>query len=139
MGSGEEQDKIVCWLGSYGAYPHRPRQVEHIETHISHVFLAGPYVYKFKKPVKYDFLDFSTVAAREHACRDEVRLNRRSAPDTYLGVVPVILTPSGDYRLDGAGQVIEWLVEMKRLPSERMLDVLLRESDLRREHIDRLA
>jgi aminoglycoside phosphotransferase family enzyme len=60
---------------------HRP-----IETHISHVFIAGDFVYKLKKPVKYDFLDFTTVAAREHACREELRLNRRLAKDTYLDV-----------------------------------------------------
>jgi aminoglycoside phosphotransferase family enzyme/predicted kinase len=113
--------------------------VEHIETHISDVFLTGSYAYKLKKPVKFDFLDFSTVQAREHACREEVRLNRRLAPDTYLGVVPVIHSPSGAYQLEGAGQVIDWVVEMRRLPTELTLDSLHRRGKLLPEHVDRLA
>jgi aminoglycoside phosphotransferase family enzyme/predicted kinase len=113
--------------------------VEHVETHISHVFLAGSYAYKLKKPVKFDFLDFSTVQAREHACREEVRLNRRLAPETYLNVVPVIHSPSGAYQLEGAGQVIDWVVEMRRLPTELTLDSLHRRGKLLPEHVDRLA
>lgn len=134
-----EHEAIVRWLARPHAYPHRPDRVEQIETHISRVFLAGSYVYKLKKPVKFDFLDFSTVVAREHACREEVRLNRRLAPDTYLGVVPVIQAPSGAYQLEGAGEVVDWAVEMRRLPTELTLDALHRRGKLRAEHIDRLA
>jgi uncharacterized protein len=134
-----EHEAIVRWLARPEAYPHRPDRVEQIETHISHVFLAGSYVYKLKKPVKYDFLDFTTVAAREHACREELRLNRRLAPDAYLRVVPVIHAPSDVFQLEGAGQVVDWAVEMRRLPTELTLDALYRRGKLRPEHIDRLA
>ncbi len=139
MEMAREYESIVRWLARPDAYLHRPDRVEQMETHISHVFLAGSYVYKLKKPVKYDFLDFSTVQAREHACREEIRLNRRLAPDTYLGVVPVIRGAGGDYRLEGAGQVVDWLVEMRRLPTELTLDSLHRRGKLRPEHIDHLA
>jgi uncharacterized protein len=139
METAREHEAIAGWLARPEAYLHRPDRVEHVETHISHVFLAGSYAYKLKKPVKYDFLDFSTVRAREHTCREEVRLNRRLAPDTYLGVVPVVRTPSGAYRLQGDGQIVDWLVEMRRLPTELTLDALQRRGKLTPEHIDRLA
>ena len=66
-----------------------PSTVELVQTHISFVFLAGDEVYKVKKPVRFSFLDFSTLERRRHFCREEVRLNRRLAPDVYLGVVAI--------------------------------------------------
>lgn len=134
-----EHESIVRWLARPDAYVHRPERVEQIETHISHLFLAGSYVYKLKKPVRYDFLDFTTVQSREHACREEVRLNRRLAPDTYLGVLPVIRGGGGVYQLDGSGKVVDWLVEMRRLPTELTLDALHRRGKLLSTHIDRLS
>lgn len=139
MELANEHAAIVRWLARPESYSHRPDRVEHVETHISHVFLAGSYVYKLKKPVKYDFLDFSTLAAREHACREELRLNRRLAPDTYLDVVPVMRGVNGDLRFHGAGETVDWLVEMRRLPTELTLDALHRRNKLRPGHIDRLA
>lgn len=72
------------------AYPYPVDAVEVRQTHISAVFLAGPYVYKIKKPVSPGFLDFSTLEKRLHFCQEEVRLNRRLAPHVYLGVVAVV-------------------------------------------------
>src|SRR5215471_12822424 len=94
-------EAIVRWLATPNAYPRAPDLVEHIETHISHVFLVGAYAYKLKKPVKYDFLDYTTIADREHACREEVRLNKRLAPDAYLGVVPVVVDQDGRLQIGG--------------------------------------
>src|SRR5439155_26127539 len=108
-------DAIVGWLRSPNAYPHRPDWVEEIETHISHVFLVGDEAYKLKKPVKYDFLDYTTLQARERACHDEVRLNRRLSPDAYLGVVPVVANGTGEFLLGGSGQAVDWLVHILRL------------------------
>ena len=139
MDIAAEHLAIVRWLTKPEAYPHGPERVEDIETHISHVFLAGSRVYKLKKPVKYDFLDFSTAQAREHACREEVRLNRRLAPDAYLGVVPVVRAESGIYQFEGLGRVVDWAVEMRRLPTELTLDSLHGRGELRPEDIDRLA
>ncbi len=139
MEMADEHAAIVLWLARPENYSRRPDRVEHVETHISHVFLAGSYACKLKKPVKYDFLDFSTLGAREHACREEIRLNRRLAPDTYLDVVPVVRGDNGDLSLRGAGETVDWLVEMRRLPTELSLDTLHRRNELRPEHIDRLA
>lgn len=71
------------------AYNHNPERVEHIQTHISHVFIASPFVYKIKKPVDFGFLDYSTPSKRKHFYEREVELNRRLCSSIYLGVVPV--------------------------------------------------
>jgi len=102
-------------------YPHAPATVEHRETHISHVFLAGRYVYKLKKAVRLPFVDFSTLALRTHFCHEEVRLNRRLCPEVYLGVVPITHLADGSLRLDGEGDAVEHLVWMHRLPEDGML------------------
>ena len=101
----DNQAALVHWLSNPDTHVSRPQQVEHLETHISHVFLAGNDVYKLKKPVKFDFLDFSTSEARERACRDELRLNRRLAHDVYLDVLPVTQNDRGDFAFHGDGQV----------------------------------
>lgn len=119
-------------------YPHQPDCVELIETHISRVYLAGDWVYKCKKPVRFDFLDFSSVDLRRQACEEEVRLNRRLAPEIYLGVVPVTLE-NGVWALDGAGTPVEWLVKMRRLPVEQTLEQLFVRGELKSADIERLA
>lgn len=91
---------------------------------MSYVFLAGARAYKLKKPVRYPFLDFSTIEARAQDCRAEVRLNRRLAPDVYLGVLP-LTADDGRLALGGRGEAVDWLVEMRRLPQEHMLDDLI--------------
>lgn len=95
--------------------------VVHLQTHISHVFLAGERAVKIKKPVDFGFLDFTTLKAREHYCREEVRLNRRLADTVYEGVAPITATMDGSYEFDGNGQVIEWAVMMRRLPDDAHL------------------
>lgn len=117
----------LAFLGRAESYPHRPARVECKETHMSWVFLAGDRVYKMKKPVRYAFLDFSTLAARETFVAEEIRLNRRLAPDVYLGAVPLTLRPDGGLCLGGSGPTAEWLVAMRRLPDDRMLETLLAE------------
>ncbi len=103
------------------AYPHEAGSVEHIETHISHVLLAGEYAYKFKKPLDLGFLDFSTLERRRFCCEAEVRLNRRLAPDLYLGVVTVNGTLDAPC-IDGTGPVLEYGVRMHRFPQSALLD-----------------
>ncbi len=112
------------FLGAPASYSFRPASVEAVETHMSYVFLAGPRAYKLKKPVRYPFLDFSTIDARERDCREEARLNRRLAPDVYLGVVALTAQSDG-LAIGGRGIVVDWLVEMRRLPHELMLDRLI--------------
>jgi uncharacterized protein len=127
----------VAFLGTPAAYPYRPLRVDVKETHMSWVFIAGDRVYKLKKPVRYPFLDFRTLAAREANCREEVRLNRRLAPHVYVGVVPLTKEHDGLLALAGRGEVVDWLVEMRRLPEELMLDRAILEHTIERDRGDR--
>ena len=70
-------------------YPEHPEKVELIQTHISYVFIAGAFVYKLKKAVRFSFVDCTDLAQRRHLCGEEIRLNRRLAPDVYLGMYPI--------------------------------------------------
>lgn len=109
------------------AYPWKPRQVDFIETHVSWVFLAGDRVVKIKRPVVFPFVDHQRQEDRHQSCIDEVRLNQRLTDGVYLGVVPIGQTAEG-CRVDPKGEatVVEHATLMRRLPAERMLDVLLR-------------
>jgi aminoglycoside phosphotransferase family enzyme len=89
---------------------------------MSWVFLTDTQAWKLKKPVRYDFLDFSTLEARRRDCEEELRLNRRLAADVYYGAVPLTVDSLGDMCLAGAGETIDWLVKMRRLPADLMLD-----------------
>lgn len=129
----------VGFLRDPGAYPEPTSRVETVETHMSWVFLTDTRAYKLKKPVRYDYLDFSTPEARRHDCEEEVRLNRRLAPDVYLDVVPLVYDTTGRLRLGGAGEAADWLVRMRRLPADHMLDRLLREGRATQAGIGRLA
>jgi uncharacterized protein len=121
------------------AYPETTATVERLETHISWVFLTDRFVYKLKKPVRYDFLDFSTLALRRHACQMEQELNQRLAPKVYSGVVPITRDPQGRVAIQGPGEVVEWAVRMRRLPAAAALDVRLREGRLAKHELRRIA
>ena len=120
------------------AYPHPVEAVEVRQTHISVVFLAGPFAYKIKKPVDLGFLDFSTLEKRRHFCEEEVRLNRRLAPAVYLGVVPVTRRGAA-LRVGGDGEVVEWAVKMTRLPDDATLEARLRAAPSAPGFIEALA
>src|SRR6185369_12047720 len=106
------------------AYPVQTRTVELIQTHISWLFLTDTHVFKIKKPVNFGFLDFSTLELRRFYCNEELRLNRRLCPDIYERVIELRETGAG-VSFAGNGEVIEYAVMMKRLPGDRMLDVLV--------------
>jgi uncharacterized protein len=119
----------VAYLSRPQGYPRVARRVEAIETHMSWVFLTDDRAFKLKKPVRYAFLDFGTLELRRLDCRREVRLNRRLAPGVYLGVVPLCADERGQLRLGDARpgeRVVEWLVEMRRLPADRTLEHRIR-------------
>ena len=86
-------------------YPHACRNIELIETHISWVLLTGEYAYKLKKPVQFSFLDFSTLALREHFCREELRCNRAFAPELYVDVVAIYRHKEDSLRVGSDGQM----------------------------------
>ena len=113
-------DELVKSLSRECAFPVPVEAVSVRQTHISVVFLGGEFVYKVKKPVKFAFLDFSTVELRHHFCEEEVRINRPWAPDVYLGVVPITRDARG-LRFEGSGPVIDWAVKMRRLPESATL------------------
>jgi uncharacterized protein len=123
-------------------YPHRTDSVELRQTHISYVLLAGDYVYKIKKPVRFAFLDYSTLENRRYFCHEEIRLNRRLAPAVYLGVLAVVqkgerfvLSEHPREREKG----VEYAVKMRRLPEEHFLDRRIKEGKARKEDLDRIA
>lgn len=137
--SGEETAlaQMVAALAAPGILADAGAEVR--ETHMSYVFLTADRVFKLKKPVRCDYLDFSTLSARERYCRIELDLNRRLAPQVYLRVAPVTRKPDGKLGIAGFGSVVDWLVEMRRLPDQRMLDNAIRARSVRPAEIDALA
>lgn len=129
----------VTFLGRADTYDPPPQTVRRVETHMSWVFITDALVYKMKKPVRLPFLDFSTLAARRYFCEESLRLNRRLAKNVYLDVVPLTLEADGTLRLDGAGEPVEWLERMRRLPEARMLDAAMRDGTVSEADVDRLA
>ncbi len=119
-------------------YPHAVQRVEWVETHISWVLLAGDFAYKIKRPLKLPFLDFSTLAQRQQGCLDELRLNRRYAPDIYLDVLGIFNTPQ-DPRWSGSGAPIEYAVKMRRFDDADRLDRLCARGELTPLHLSGLA
>lgn len=142
-------DKLT-FLQRSEAYGDAAQRPQCIETHMSWVFLVGDHVYKLKKPVRFPFLDFTTLTAREFYCREEVRLNRRLAPGIYLGLMALQwrdgafeLLPEAKARLQAPatrlGETVDWLVCMRRLPRDRMLDQLIAQRHVATEDIDALV
>lgn len=133
-------DTMIAAMSRPEFYPHSPDSVRVMQTHISHVFLAGDEVYKVKKPVRFTFLDFSRLDRRRFFCHEEVRLNRRLAEDVYRGVVSICKTGDG-YRLgdEADPEAVEYAVHMRRLPDECTLDCLLERNEANAEMMDLVA
>jgi aminoglycoside phosphotransferase family enzyme len=128
----------IDYLSRPDSYIPAPETVTARETHMSWVFMAGNRVYKLKKPVQFPYLDFSTLERRAAACRAEVSLNRRLAPDVYLGAVPLTATPTG-YTIGGGGRIVDWLVVMHRLDESQTLEALLLAHKVSPAQVQRLA
>jgi len=133
----QDQSKTIAFLREPAAYAGLGLKgpVERIETHISEVFLIGDRVFKLKRAVKFPYLDFSTEAKRKAAADAELRLNRRTAPDIYLGLAVVTRGADGGLELslheDGEDtDAIEWLVAMRRFPQEALLDAMAARGEL---------
>ena len=103
---------------------HGGANVERLETHASVVFLVGERAYKLKRAVKFDYLDFSTPERRRQMCEAEVRLNRRTAPELYRGVLPITRRADGGLALGGDGAPVDWVVEMNRFDQRGLFDRL---------------
>lgn len=133
----EIQHRLIAALQNGACYPHAAKHVRLIETHISWVLLAGRYAYKIKKPLDLGFLDFTTLALRRYYCEEEIRLNRRLAPQLYLDVVPIGGTPDAP----GLGEknAIEYAVRMRRFAAANELHRLLQRDRIQPQHLDSLA
>ncbi|MBL8419365.1 MAG: AAA family ATPase [Dechloromonas sp.] len=133
-----DQAALVAALRNPDCYPHPAGPVELIETHISYVLLSGACAYKIKKAVALGFLDFSTLTRRRVYCEEELRLNRRLAPELYLAVVAITGSPDAP-RFGGNGEAIEYAVQMARFSQEALLDRQLAAGRLSPNVIDELA
>ena len=122
--NSQAQDSLLAAMRQPEFYPKPPAEVRHKETHISHLFFAGELVYKVKKPVRYSFLDYSTLEKRRYFLQEELRLNRRLAPSVYIGVLPITSDDLG-WRLGGWAEPAEYTLVMRRLPEKRMLPFLI--------------
>ncbi|TFH86822.1 hypothetical protein EQG41_10865 [Billgrantia azerbaijanica] len=130
--------ELIQALQAPECYDHPVSGFELHETHISWVLLTGEYAYKIKKPLDFGFLDFSTLAQRRHFCAEEVRLNRRLAPDLYMDVVPITGSATAP-RLAGEGEPFEYAIRMHQFDTAQMLDRLHEEGRLEAVHLDALA
>lgn len=135
---GGMQSTLIAALTRPEAYPHPVSSIEIFETHISWVITTGTSAYKIKKAVKLDFLDFSTLERRRHYCEEELRLNRRWAPELYLDVLPIC----GSYEhpsVGGDGSVIEYALQMAQFPQSAQLDNQLNAGRLKEKDLFALA
>jgi uncharacterized protein len=156
-------EEKVAFLKRPESYPERTRHVETKEKHMSWIFLTDTQAWKLKKPSKFDHLDLRSAEARRRNCDEEVRLNRRLAPDVYHGVVPLTVRTGAErepghsasaiarslmegakprvkrLQLDQPGIIDDWLVCMRRLPADRMLDVAIQKKTWLREDARRVG
>ena len=135
----DERDALLGFLGRGEAYGRPGEPVEQVTTHAAWIFLVGERAFKMKRPVRYSFLDFSTLEQRHAALEAELELNRRTAPMLYRRLVPVTRSDAGELALDGAGEPVEWLLEMRRFDQDALLDRLAERGALDAATIERLA
>ncbi|MDO9262354.1 MAG: AAA family ATPase [Desulfosalsimonadaceae bacterium] len=132
------QAALFAQMAQPDFYPHPVSAVVQRETHISKVFLTGDAVYKIKKPLNLEFLDFTTLEKRHHFCLQELALNRRLTRNVYLDVVPITFK-DGRFNMEGQGEIVEYAVKMRRLSEKDSMTQLLREGKLTRIDIENLA
>jgi uncharacterized protein len=113
--------RLVERLHDPAAYPHPTGEIRLVETHISWVFLTGPFVYKLKKPLDVGFLDYTTLEQRRRCCEEEIRVSGRFAPEIYLAAVPITGSPD-EPRVAGDGPAIEWAVKLVQFDEADRLD-----------------
>lgn len=127
----DDQGEIVAFLSDPAAYGLGEGVIERHETHGSIVFLAGDRAYKLKRSVRFPYMDYSTAAQRRRMCEAELAVNRRLAPELYLGTVPVLKSNDGSLRIGGeGGSAVEWLVVMRRFDQAMLLEAMRRRNAL---------
>lgn len=120
-------------------YPEGVESVEILQTHLSVVVLSGDRAYKFKKAIHLPFADFTSLEQRRHFCEEEVRLNRRLCPEIYEAFVALRSDGAGRLSIGEAGEIVDYAVKMRRLPQDRMMDVLLEQDAVSCSQIEAIA
>ncbi len=118
-------------------YDEKPKYIKVVQTHISWVFLTGKYAYKIKKPVKFSFLDFSSLKKRKFYCKREFEINRKFSPEIYLDVLPI--TKDEKIKIKGKGKIIEYCLKMKELPQENLMSNLLEKGKIKKPILKKIA
>ncbi len=129
MEKNEAENTLENFLKTPGNYPFEVAKITFIETHISQIFLTGKYAFKIKKPLKLDFLDFTTLENRKYYCEEELKLNSRFSPDIYLAVIPIYKI-KGRYTFSNEGEIVEYAIKMKEFDSTSLFDYLAKENKL---------
>src|SRR5579864_5868641 len=127
------QEAAISFLSDPRSFGPGVTHVERRETHGAIVFLAGDKAYKLKREVKYPYMDYSTLALRRAKCEAELKVNRRTAPDLYLEVRPIVRNRSGTLRfgaVDKSDEAIDWVVEMKRFEQSALLEEMRKRGEL---------
>jgi uncharacterized protein len=133
------RDALLTFLDRGEAYRTPGVAVERVTTHAAWIFLVGERAFKLKRPVHYSFLDFRTLEQRRRALAAELELNRRTAPMLYRRLLPVTRDEAGELTLDGTGEPVEWLLEMRRFDQDALLDRLAERGALHVATIERLG
>lgn len=126
----DDQREIVAFLSRRESYGSPAASVERIDTHCSSIFLVDDRAYKLKHALAFAALDYTTVERRERACRAELALNRRTAPDLYLGIRSINRTPAATLALNGTGPALDWVVVMRRFAQAELFDHMAAEGRL---------
>ena len=134
-----DQGEVIAFLSDGRAFDLPDHPVERIDTHAAIVFLIGDHAHKLKRAVRYSFLDFSTIEKRRHILEREYRLNIRTAPELYRGLIPVTCDAGGNLALEGEGEIVDWLLEMRRFDQTALLDHLAEQGRLDAPLIQALA
>ncbi len=138
-GVKQDQSEVIAFLSNPKSYSSSLSKVECIETHGAMIFLAGEDVYKIKKAVQFSYLDFSTLERRRKICEREVKINRRTAPDIYLGVIPICRNVSGKLTIGGKDNPVEWAVHMRRFDQGNVLINIAKSGQLTEKLVKKLA
>ncbi len=134
-----DQGEVIAFLSDGRTFGLPDQPVERIDTHAAIVFLIGDSAYKLKRAVRYSFLDFSTVEKRHRVLESEYHLNIRTAPDLYRQLVPVTRDHANHLALEGEGEIVDWLLEMRRFDQAALLDLLAEQGRLDTPLIEALA
>jgi aminoglycoside phosphotransferase family enzyme len=135
----EDQSEVIAFLSRPDAYGPDVQDVERCETHASIIFLAGRSAYKLKRAVRFPYLDYSTADRRRRYCEAEVEVNRRTAPELYRGVMPIVRAPDRGLVLGGGGPPVDWVVEMQRFDEDALFSRLAEAGRLDRFAMQNLA